>query len=137
MFYNNYKWSITFKNFELPYCTLVTYIILHINYTLIYKQEQCKGPLAQDLVYQHSHYRGPRRRREKRIKNVFDKMIAENFPNLKKETEFKYGKHRVPKNMKPKRHAPRHIIIKMAKLKHKERILKRVREKQSQRREGY
>ena len=33
IFYNNYKWSITFKNCESLYCTLVIYIILYINYT--------------------------------------------------------------------------------------------------------
>ena len=32
---NNYKWSITFKNYESLYGSLVTYIILCINYTSI------------------------------------------------------------------------------------------------------
>ena len=35
LLYNNYKWSITFKNCESQYCTPVTYIILHSNYTSI------------------------------------------------------------------------------------------------------
>ena len=37
---------------------------------------------------------------------------------------------RVPIKMNPKRPTPRHIIIKMVKLKDKERILKAAREKQ-------
>ena len=37
---------------------------------------------------------------------------------------------RVPIKMNPKRPTPRHIIIKMAKFKDKERILKAAREKQ-------
>ena len=37
---------------------------------------------------------------------------------------------RVPNKMSPKRPTPRHIIIKMPKVKHKERISKAVREKQ-------
>ena len=39
--------------------------------------------------------------------------------------------HRVPNNMNPKRPTPRHIIIKMPKLKDKDRILKAAREKSS------
>ena len=37
VFYNNYKWSITFKNCESLYCILVTYIILYISYTSVKK----------------------------------------------------------------------------------------------------
>ena len=29
IFYNNYKWNITFKNCESLYCTYVTYIMLY------------------------------------------------------------------------------------------------------------
>ena len=36
-------------------------------------------------MYQYSHYRGPRRRKQKVVENVFDEVIAKNFPNLKKE----------------------------------------------------
>lgn len=32
--YNNYKWNITFKNWESLFCTSDTYIILYNNYTL-------------------------------------------------------------------------------------------------------
>ena len=32
MFYNNYKWSITFKHCESLYCTPVTLIIVYKNY---------------------------------------------------------------------------------------------------------
>ena len=38
MFYNNYKWSINFKNCEPLYCTPVTYVILYSNYTSIQKR---------------------------------------------------------------------------------------------------
>ena len=37
---------------------------------------------------------------------------------------------RIPKKLDPKRNTPRHIIIKLSKIKYKERILKAVREKQ-------
>ena len=57
--------------------------------------------------------------------------MAETFPNLKKETDIQVQKaQRVPNKMNPKRPTPRHIIIKTAKFKDKERILKAAREKQ-------
>ena len=37
---------------------------------------------------------------------------------------------RVPHRIKPRRNTPRHILIKLTKTKHKERILKAAREKQ-------
>ena len=39
MFYNNYKWNITFKNCDPLYCTPITYIILYSNYASIFKKE--------------------------------------------------------------------------------------------------
>ena len=69
--------------------------------------------------------------REKGIGNVFEYIMAENFPNLKKEIGIQVQKaQRVPNMMNPNTHTPRHIIIKMAKLKDKKRILKAAREKQ-------
>ena len=37
MFYNNYKWSLTFKNYESLYYIPVAYVTLYINYTSIKK----------------------------------------------------------------------------------------------------
>ena len=55
----------------------------------------------------------------------------ENFPNLVKEIDIQPQEaQRVQKKMNPKRPTPRHIIIKMPKVKYKERILKATREKQ-------
>ena len=42
MFYNNYKWNITFKNCKSLYCTPVTYIVLHIILQLKKKEEEEK-----------------------------------------------------------------------------------------------
>ena len=44
---------------------------------------------------------------------------------------------RVPYRIKPKRHMPRHILIKLTKTKHKERLLKAAREKQQVTYKGY
>ena len=52
-------------------------------------------------------------------------MMTKNFPNLVKEKDIQVQEvQRVPNKTDPKRPAPRHIIIKMAKLKGKDRILK-------------
>lgn len=49
--------------------------------------------------------------------------MAENFPNLKKETDTQIQEaQRVPNKINPNRPIPRHILIKMAKA--KERFLK-------------
>ena len=57
--------------------------------------------------------------------------MKENFPNLVKEIDFQeiQEAQRVPKKLDPKRSTPRHIIIKLPKIKQKERILKAARGK--------
>ena len=51
--------------------------------------------------------------------------MKENFPNLVKEIDTQVQEaQRIPNKMDPKRTTPRHIIIKMPKVKDKERILK-------------
>ena len=58
--------------------------------------------------------------------------MKENFPNLVKEIDFQEVQEaqRVPKKLDPKRNTPRHIIIKLPKIKHKERTLKEARGKE-------
>ena len=59
--------------------------------------------------------------------------MKENFPNQAKEIDFQEVQEaqRVPKKLDPKRNTPRHIIIKLPKIKDKERILKAAREKET------
>ena len=67
----------------------------------------------------------------KGIENIFEEIISENFPNLQ-ETDIKLQEaQKAPNKLNSNRPTPRHIIIKMSKVKNKERILKAVREKQS------
>ena len=75
------------------------------------------------------HTRNSRRRRKRKgIENIFEEIMAENFPNLK-DTDIKIQEAQTaPNKLNPNRPTPRHIIIKMAKF--KERILKAAREKQ-------
>ena len=63
------------------------------------------------------------------MENVFEEIMAENFPNLKKETDIQVQEaQRVPNKINPNTRTPRHIIIKMTEV--KERVLKAAREKQ-------
>ena len=58
-------------------------------------------------------------------------IIAENFPKMGKEIITQVQEtQRVPNRINPKRNTPRHILIKLTKIKHKEQILKAAREKQ-------
>ena len=66
------------------------------------------------------------------MENLFENIMKENFPNLAKEIDFQEVQEaqRVPKKLDPKRNTPKHIIIiKLPKIKDKERILKAAREK--------
>ena len=59
--------------------------------------------------------------------------MKENFPNLTKDMDFQEVQEaqRVPKNLGSRRDTPRHIIIKIPKIKDQERILKAAREKET------
>ena len=67
-----------------------------------------------------------REEEEQEVENLFEKIMKENFPNLEEETDFQEVQEaqRVPKKLDPRKHTPRHIIIKLPKIKDKEKILK-------------
>ena len=75
------------------------------------------------------HHRGPKgEEREQGIKNLFEEIMAIKFPDLVKKIDTHIQEaQRVPNKMNSKRYTPRYII-KMARFKHKERILKAARE---------
>ena len=54
---------------------------------------------------------------KKEAENIFDETMAENLPNLKIQVQ---KSQRLPNKINPKWPTPWHIIIKMAKVKHKE-----------------
>jgi len=61
----------------------------------------------------------------------FEEIIVKNFPNMEKEIVSQVQeRQKVPYRINPRRNMPRHILIKLTKTKHKERILKATREKQ-------
>ena len=68
--------------------------------------------------------------REKGPKKIFEEIIVENFPNTGKEIATQLQEaQRVPGRINPRRNTPRHIVIKLAKIKDKEKLLKAATEK--------
>ena len=62
--------------------------------------------------------------------NIFNKIIEENFPNLKKEMPMNIQEaYRTPNRLDQKRNSYQHIIIRTTNALNKDRILKAVREK--------
>ena len=69
--------------------------------------------------------------REKGPEKIFEEIIVENFPNMGKEIVTQVQEaQRVAYRINPRRNTPRHIVIKLSKIKYKEKILKAGREKQ-------
>ena len=68
--------------------------------------------------------------REKVPKKIFEEIIVENFPNMGKEIATQVQEaQRVPGRRNPRRNTPRHRVIKLTKMKGKEKLLKATREK--------
>ena len=63
--------------------------------------------------------------KKKGYEKVFEEIIVENFPNMEKEIVNQVQEaQRVTYRINPRRNTPRHILIKLTKTKHEERILK-------------
>ena len=64
----------------------------------------------------------PEEEKEQESENLTEKIIKQNFPNLAKEINVQEVQEaqKVPKNLDPRRHTPRHIIITLPKIKDKE-----------------
>ena len=78
------------------------------------------------------HYRGPEgEEREKGPEKIFEEIIAENFCNMgKKITNQVQKAQRVLGRINPRRKTLRHIVIKLSKIKDKDKILKATRKQQ-------
>ena len=69
--------------------------------------------------------------KKKGYEKIFEEIIVEKFPIMEKEVVNQVQEaQRVPYGINPRRSMLRHILIKLTKTKHKERILKAAREKQ-------
>ena len=66
--------------------------------------------------------------KKKGYEKNFEEIIVESFPNMEKEIVNQIQEaQRVSYRINPRRNTPRHILIKLTKTKHKERILKAAR----------
>ena len=60
--------------------------------------------------------------REKQPEKIFEEIMAENIPNMEKGTVIQVQEaERVPGRIKPRRNMLRHIVIKLTKIKDKEK----------------
>ena len=73
----------------------------------------------------------PGEEKKKGTEKTFEEIIVENFPNIGKEIDNQVKEaHRIPYRVNPRRNTTRHILIKLSKIKYKEKTLKSPREKQ-------
>ena len=69
--------------------------------------------------------------KKKGSEKIFEEIIVENFPSMGKEIVNQIQEaQRVPYRINPRRNMPRHLLIKLSKIKYKEKLLKAAREKQ-------
>ena len=69
--------------------------------------------------------------KKKGTEKIFQEITVENFPNMGKEIVNQVQEaQRVPFRINPRRNTPRHILIKLSKVKYKEKVLKAAKEKQ-------
>ena len=68
--------------------------------------------------------------REKEPEKIFEEITVKKSPNMGKEIATQVQEvQRVPYRINPRRNTPRHTVIKLAKIKNKEKLLKAAREK--------
>ena len=71
--------------------------------------------------------------KKKRYEKIFEEIISEKFPNVEKEiVKYVQEVQTVPYRINPRRNTPRHILIKLTKTKHKDRILKKKKAREKQ-----
>ena len=75
---------------------------------------------------------GPEEEEKKKgSEKILEEVIVENFPNMGKEIVNQVQEaQRVPYRINPNRNTLRHTLIKLSKIKYKEKVLKAAREKQ-------
>ena len=69
--------------------------------------------------------------KKKDDEKILEEIIVENFPKMGKEIITQVQETQSPQQDKPKAKHPRHILIKLTKIKRKEQILKAAREKKN------
>ena len=75
---------------------------------------------------QHLNHRSPIRNRPKKgHEKIFEEIIVENFPKMGKEIATQVQEtQRVPNRLNSRQNTPKHIVIKLMKMKHREKNIK-------------
>ena len=68
--------------------------------------------------------------KKKGSEKILEEIIVENFTNMGKAIVNQVQEARSPYRINPRRNTPRHTLIKLSKIKYKEKILKAAREQQ-------
>ena len=74
-------------------------------------------------MLQHPNHRGVPEEEDKKKghEKILEEIIAENFPKMGKEIVTQVQEtQRIPNRINPRRNTPRHIVIKLTNIKHKE-----------------
>ena len=73
----------------------------------------------------------PEEEKKKGSEKIFEEITVENFPNMEKEIVTQVPEaQRIPYRINSRKNTPRHILIKLTKIKFKEKVLKATRERQ-------
>ena len=110
--------------------------MVEINESERKKEKRIKRNNLRDLQdnMKHSNIRiigVPEEDKKKGHEKLLKEIMVENFPKMEKEIVIQVQEtQRVPNRINPRQNTPRHILIKLTKIKHKEQILKAAREKQ-------
>ena len=86
------------------------------------RNEDSLTDLWDNIKHNNSHIIGvpEREERENGPEKIFEEIIVENFPNMGREIATQVQEvQRVPYRINPRRNTPRHIVIKLAKIKRK------------------
>jgi hypothetical protein len=117
----------------------VDYIIENID-TIVKENAKCKKLLTQNIQEIQDKTRRPKLQiigieesEDSQLKgpvNIFNKLIEENFPDLKREMPMNIQEaYRTSNRLDQKRNFSHHMIIKTPTAQNKERLLKAIREK--------
>ena len=93
--------------------------------------EKNKEFQVKDSVKNEKNKRNQIKEEKKVVKKILEEIIVKNLPNKEKEIATQIQEvQRVPGRINARRNIPRHILIKLTKIKDKEKLLKATREKQ-------
>ena len=82
------------------------------------------------IILMFALYESKNEKKEKKVKNVFGVIMADNFLNLYQETDILVQEiQRVSNKMNQSRPIQKHFIIKLAKVKYKKQVLNAARKK--------